>query len=78
MAPLTQAVRFWEIHCGTETIRCAPPAAYDTYSGIDYILVSHGMEREWLSVETYVLSSPNWGMASDHRPLVASFAAEAK
>jgi endonuclease/exonuclease/phosphatase family metal-dependent hydrolase len=50
----------------------------DVYSRIDYILLSRGMEREWLSEETYVLSSPNWGMASDHRPLVAGFLAEDK
>jgi endonuclease/exonuclease/phosphatase family metal-dependent hydrolase len=23
--------------------------------------------------ETYVLAAPNWGVASDHRPLVATF-----
>jgi endonuclease/exonuclease/phosphatase family metal-dependent hydrolase len=48
----------------------------DEYSRIDYILISHGMEREWLPAETYVLSSPNWGVASDHRPVVAGFVAE--
>jgi len=48
----------------------------DTYSRIDYILTSHGMVREWLPAETYVLSSPNWGVASDHRPVVAGFVAE--
>lgn len=48
----------------------------DVYSRIDYILVSRGMEREWLNEETYVLSLPNWGMASDHRPVVAGFVAE--
>lgn len=51
-------------------------AKEDVYSRIDYILLSHGMEREWLPAETYVLSSPNWGMASDHRPVVAGFMAE--
>jgi len=50
----------------------------DTYSRIDYILLSHGMEREWLPAETYVLSSPDWGVASDHRPVVAGFVAEDK
>jgi endonuclease/exonuclease/phosphatase family metal-dependent hydrolase len=50
-------------------------AAEDVYSRIDYILLSQGMERHWLSAETYVLSSPNWGLASDHRPLVAGFTA---
>jgi endonuclease/exonuclease/phosphatase family metal-dependent hydrolase len=48
----------------------------DVYSRIDYILLSPGMERAWLSAETYVLSSPNWGVASDHRPLVAGFLAK--
>ncbi len=36
------------------------------------------MERNWLGAETYVLSSPHWGIASDHRPLVAGFSAEDK
>jgi endonuclease/exonuclease/phosphatase family metal-dependent hydrolase len=51
-------------------------AVEDVYSRIDYILLSRGMERQWLGAETYVLSSPNWGLASDHRPLVAGFTAE--
>jgi endonuclease/exonuclease/phosphatase family metal-dependent hydrolase len=53
-------------------------AKEDVYSRIDYILLSHGMEREWLPAETYVLSLPDWGLASDHRPLVAGFVAEDK
>jgi len=48
----------------------------DTYSRIDYILLSPGMAREWNRVETYVLTMPNWGLASDHRPIVASFWSE--
>lgn len=48
----------------------------DVYSRIDYILVNHNMERDWIAGETYVLSLPNWGVASDHRPLVAGFKAE--
>lgn len=47
----------------------------DLYSRIDYILLSPAMNRHWLSTETYVLSIPNWGIASDHRPLVATFQA---
>lgn len=50
----------------------------DTYSRIDYILLSPGMAREWVTNETYVLSIPNWGLGSDHRPLVATFEAEDK
>jgi endonuclease/exonuclease/phosphatase family metal-dependent hydrolase len=48
----------------------------DTYGRIDYILVSPGMAREWLRTETYVLTMPNWGVGSDHRPIVAGFHAE--
>jgi endonuclease/exonuclease/phosphatase family metal-dependent hydrolase len=47
----------------------------DTYSRIDYILLSPGMAHEWIRKETYVLAMPNWGVASDHRPLVAAFEA---
>ena len=50
-------------------------AKEDSYSRIDYILISHGMQRDWRSEETYVLNLPDWGVASDHRPLVAGFMA---
>lgn len=50
----------------------------DTYSRIDYILLSSGMAREWNQAESYVLALPNWGVASDHRPLVATFSAADK
>ena len=50
----------------------------DTYSRIDYILLSHGMAREWVTNETYVLATANWGAASDHRPVVATFEATNK
>ena len=53
-------------------------SADDTYSRIDYILLSHGMSHEWISAETYVLALPNWGFGSDHRPLVATFTADDK
>jgi endonuclease/exonuclease/phosphatase family metal-dependent hydrolase len=45
----------------------------DTYSRIDYILLSRGMSREWNTNGTYVLAIPNWGIGSDHRPIRASF-----
>ena len=50
----------------------------DTYSRIDYILLSPGMAREWVKDGTYVLTIPNWGVASDHRPIVATFEAQDK
>jgi endonuclease/exonuclease/phosphatase family metal-dependent hydrolase len=49
-------------------------AKEDVYSRIDYILLGHGLETRWLKDETYIFTTSNWGLASDHRPLVASFA----
>lgn len=50
----------------------------DNYSRLDYILVSRGMAREWDAAGSYVLALPNWGTASDHRPIIASFTAAEK
>jgi endonuclease/exonuclease/phosphatase family metal-dependent hydrolase len=50
----------------------------DTYSRIDYILVSPALKQNWLADETYVLSIPNWGIGSDHRPVVAGFTVDGK
>ncbi len=48
-------------------------AKEDTYSRIDYIFLSHNMARSWAARESYVLALPDWGLASDHRPIVAAF-----
>jgi endonuclease/exonuclease/phosphatase family metal-dependent hydrolase len=48
-------------------------AKEDLYGRIDYILVSRAMKAFWQKDETYVLNLPDWGLASDHRPLVAGF-----
>jgi len=45
----------------------------DVFSRIDYILASHAMEKHFVKSEAYVLNLPDWGVASDHRPLVAAF-----
>lgn len=47
----------------------------DTYSRIDYIMLSPGMAREWVEGETYIPTIANWGIGSDHRPVVATFEA---
>jgi len=31
------------------------------------------MARDWLANETYIPTIPNWGVGSDHRPIVATF-----
>ena len=48
----------------------------DSYARIDYVLLSPGMAREWVTNDTYVLTIPNWGVGSDHRPIVATFEAQ--
>jgi endonuclease/exonuclease/phosphatase family metal-dependent hydrolase len=47
--------------------------ADDTYSRIDYILLSPAMAHDRVTNETYALTIPNWGIGSDHRPIVATF-----
>jgi endonuclease/exonuclease/phosphatase family metal-dependent hydrolase len=42
----------------------------DTYGRIDYILLHPNAAREWIPKETWIPSIPDWGMASDHRPIV--------
>jgi len=45
----------------------------DTYSRVDYILLSPAMARDWVKPETYIPTIPNWGIGSDHRPIAAAF-----
>jgi endonuclease/exonuclease/phosphatase family metal-dependent hydrolase len=47
--------------------------ADDTYSRIDYILLSPAMARDWVTNQTYIPTIPNWGIGSDHRLIVATF-----
>ena len=48
----------------------------DSYSRIDYILVNRAMAGEWNKEGTYVFTTANWGLASDHRPIIAEFRAK--
>lgn len=48
----------------------------DSYSRIDYILVSPGLRQEWDESETYIPTIPNWGQGSDHRLIFSTFYAE--
>jgi endonuclease/exonuclease/phosphatase family metal-dependent hydrolase len=50
----------------------------DTYSRVDYILVSPALKPDWLAAETYIPAISNWGVGSDHRPIVAGFTTEEK
>ena len=45
----------------------------DSYSRIDYILVNRAMAAEWNRDGSYVFTTANWGLASDHRPVIAEF-----
>lgn len=47
----------------------------DVYSRIDYILLNRAAAREWLPDGSYVFSGPDWGLASDHRPILVRFVA---
>lgn len=48
-------------------------AKADTYSRIDYILISQGLAKEWIRQKSLVIALPAWGLASDHRPILATF-----
>ncbi|MDG1890769.1 MAG: endonuclease/exonuclease/phosphatase family protein [Verrucomicrobiota bacterium] len=47
-------------------------AAEDLFSRIDFVLMSQRLFRCLRPDESCVLNLPNWGMASDHRPVLVS------
>ena len=53
-------------------------AKEDLYTRMDYILLSRAMAHHWDPAQTYILTRPDWGAASDHRPLVATFVVDEK
>lgn len=50
----------------------------DTYARIDYILLSPALKPGWRASETFIPAIPNWGVGSDHRPVVAGFTTDAR
>ena len=50
----------------------------DSYSRIDYLLISTAMKKYWQPDQTYIPTIANWGVGSDHRPIVATFDTSAK
>lgn len=47
----------------------------DSYSRLDYLLLSRGLKREWRPGGSRVVVVPDWGLASDHRPVLCEFSA---
>lgn len=47
----------------------------DSYSRIDYILLSPGMAKEWVKDQSFIPVVANWGQASDHRPVLVTLEA---
>jgi endonuclease/exonuclease/phosphatase family metal-dependent hydrolase len=45
----------------------------DAYTRMDYIFISPALTRDWVKEQTYISTIPNWGVGSDHRPIVAAF-----
>jgi endonuclease/exonuclease/phosphatase family metal-dependent hydrolase len=48
----------------------------DIYTRMDYVLLSPALTRDLVEEETYIPKIPNWGVGSDHRPIVAAFKLE--
>jgi endonuclease/exonuclease/phosphatase family metal-dependent hydrolase len=45
----------------------------DSYERIDYLLITPALKPYWAPAETLIPFVPNWGIGSDHRPIVTAF-----
>ncbi|MGL5016690.1 MAG: endonuclease/exonuclease/phosphatase family protein [Luteolibacter sp.] len=48
-------------------------ALHDTYSRIDFIMVSRGLREDVIFEAAKIIDDPEWDKASDHRPILAIF-----
>lgn len=44
----------------------------DSYSRIDYVLLHPNAASEWDAASSFLPTVPDWGLASDHRPVVVT------
>jgi endonuclease/exonuclease/phosphatase family metal-dependent hydrolase len=45
----------------------------ETYSRVDYIFTSLSLQDKYRSEESYIVTMPDWGIGSDHRPIRSAF-----
>lgn len=50
----------------------------DSYGRIDYVLLHTNAAREWVRGESWIVAEPDWGLASDHRPVLVTLEAVEK
>jgi endonuclease/exonuclease/phosphatase family metal-dependent hydrolase len=45
----------------------------DVFSRVDFILMNRSLSHHYRDDKSYILDLPDWGQASDHRPVLANF-----
>ncbi len=48
-------------------------AVEDSYTRIDFVAVSAGLRKHVKKAKSRIIDAPNWGAASDHRPVLVRF-----